>query len=210
MTTASMLATSLGRRDEAPNVELAERIAAAEDRDAVQELMDVLRGAKRDLQHDAIKVLYEIGARQPAPIAGHAQSFGDLLGHRSNRLIWGAMTALAAIAPHDPDAVASLLTPIMTAAESGSVIARDNAVRVLIALCAVRRHADSAFPLLLAQLRRCPDNQLPMYAEEAADVVAGSGLAAAFAEALALRLDELPTEAKRKRVAKIMNRWKRS
>lgn len=63
MSIIDQLASSLGRRDEVPNQELAEKIAAAKDKKAVKDLVDNLANKNKDIQSDCIKVLYEIGER---------------------------------------------------------------------------------------------------------------------------------------------------
>jgi HEAT repeat protein len=85
-----MLASSLGRRDEGPNVELAQLIAKIDDMSAVKELVENLSNKKSDVQADCIKVLYEIGDKKPKLISGFAKQFLALLGSKNNRLVWGA------------------------------------------------------------------------------------------------------------------------
>lgn len=58
MSIRSLLATSLGRRDETPNQELAKIICTKNDMSAVAELIDLLQNGQKDIQSDSIKVLY--------------------------------------------------------------------------------------------------------------------------------------------------------
>ena len=60
------LASALGRRDEAPNEELARAIAASADPGAVAELVSGLSNKDKVIQIDCIKVLYEIGEKNAA------------------------------------------------------------------------------------------------------------------------------------------------
>ncbi len=60
------LASALGRRDEAPNEELARAIAASADPGAVAELVSGLSNKDKAIQSDCIKVLYEIGEKNAA------------------------------------------------------------------------------------------------------------------------------------------------
>jgi hypothetical protein len=85
------------------------------------------------------------------------------------------------------------------------VITKDNAVQILIRLCAMQRFEERAIPLLIRQLRRSPANQLPMYAERALPVV-DDATCRAFVEVLRSRLPELRTEAKRRRVERVIRR----
>jgi len=63
------LAAALGRNDERPNVELAERLAMATDKAAIAELVAALSTGPTALANDAIKVLYELGERRPERVA---------------------------------------------------------------------------------------------------------------------------------------------
>ncbi|WP_029041247.1 hypothetical protein [Cucumibacter marinus] len=202
MSIADRLASALDRRDEAPNIALAEEIAANSDTKAVTELIGLLTGGSRPARHDAIKVLYETGGRNPALIAPHLDAFVGLLTTRDNRMLWGTLTALAAIAPHDPEAIVPYLEAILAAADNGSVIAKDKAMTILLALAETSAHRKAAWPLVLARLETAAPNQLPMYAEQAVPVGGPDG--AALAETLAARLGDMPTPAKRKRVEKVI------
>ena len=53
------LASSLGRPDEQPNIELAIKIAKSGNVAHVAELIELLSHSKTAVRHDAIKVLYE-------------------------------------------------------------------------------------------------------------------------------------------------------
>ncbi|WP_254527417.1 MULTISPECIES: hypothetical protein [unclassified Sphingobacterium] len=59
------LASVLGRRDEEPNILLAQEIAQNNDKNAIEELFQLIQGKQKDLQNDSIKVLYEIGEISP-------------------------------------------------------------------------------------------------------------------------------------------------
>ncbi|WP_136608717.1 hypothetical protein [Paenibacillus dokdonensis] len=205
MTIIDKLATSLGRKDEAPNQELAQYIASEDDRGAVKELVDNLYNRDKNIQSDCIKVLYEIGDFKPSLIAEYVNEFVALLDHRNNRLVWGAMTALDAITLENPEAIYSTLAKIVDVADNGSVITRDHGVRILIKLCSVQPYADHAFDLLVQQLKICPTNQLPMYAENAVSIVNDANRAV-FIETLLSRLDDIEKDTKRKRVEKLIKK----
>jgi hypothetical protein len=115
------LASSLGVRDETPNVELAKIVAANNDAGAVKSLVENLAHKKSAIQGDCIKVLYEAGALRPELIAPHLDAFVRLLDHKNNRLQWGAMLAVDYIASVNPAAVYAHLPKIVAAADGGSV-----------------------------------------------------------------------------------------
>ncbi len=201
----SQLATSMGDRSEAPNITLAEKIVLANDDHAITELIELLAHKTKGLRYDSIKVLYEVGVRKPTLIASHLHVFQTMLTYKDNRLQWGAMTALDAIASKYPDKVAEMLTDIVAAADSGSVITRDHAVGILIKLCSHHLSVELAYPLLIEQLLSSPINQLPMYAENTLPVIDKKNKGV-FIKTLQSRLDEVDKESKKKRIEKVIKK----
>lgn len=205
MSVLTKLASALGRRDEVPNQELAEQILKANDAAAVKELIENLSNKDKNIQSDCVKVLYEIGERKAPLIAAYYKDFGKLLDSKNNRLVWGAMTALDAIAAENPKGVHGLLAKIMATADSGSVITRDHAVGVLVKLGALKPYAADCIPLLLEQLGQCPNNQFPMYCEKSLAVI-NHGNSPQFQKVMKARLNDLEKESQKKRVAKVLKK----
>ena len=206
MSVIEKLATTLGRRDEVTNQELAQQIADDSDKKSVKELIELLGHKSKDLQHDSIKVLYEIAERKPALVGEYTQVFLDLLKHKNNRLQWGAMHAIDAITLEQPKLIYTALPEILAAADKGSVITRDHAVNILIKLGTLKAYAEDVFPLLIEQLMASPPNQVPMYAERAMPIIHEKNKAV-FADTLRSRLDDMEKESKRKRVEKVIKRF---
>jgi HEAT repeat protein len=205
MSVLGKLATSLNRRDEVPNQKLALQIVEKGDKKAVKELVENLTNADKNIQGDCIKVLYEVGERKPKLIVEHGEKFVELLASKNNRLVWGTMTALDTIALENPRLVHSALPRIVDVGNRGSVITRDHAVSILVKLTSTRKYGDAPFDLLLQQLRDCPTNQLPMYAEMAMNVIDAKDKAA-FIETLSSRLDDIEKVSKRRRVEKVIKK----
>lgn len=199
------LSSSLGIRDEGPNVALAEIIASAKDENAVAELITHLADVCSAIQQDCIKVLYEVGEREPALMVPHTEVFMNLLVGKNNRLQWGSMTALNCIAQVAPEQIYEKLPKILKTAESGSVITRDQAVNILINLARIPKYSQDMMELLLEQFRSCPSNQLPMYAERALPVITLEN-EEAFVELLTFRLETMEKESQRKRVEKTIKK----
>lgn len=208
MSVIAKLASSLNRRDELPNIELAVAIASKKDQAAIEELVAHLNDKNKDIQSDCIKVLYEIGDLKPVLIAGYINEFVSLLTSKNNRLQWGAMTALNAIANENPKDIFKELGKILDAADKGSVITKDNAVAILIKLYSMKEYSNKVFPLLTEQLKSSPTNQLPMYAENAAPVISDKHKAE-FIDVLSSQLDEIEKDSKRKRVEKVIKKLNR-
>lgn len=201
------LACALGRRDEVPNIELAEALAKKPDTAAVQTLVANLANKDKAIRSDSIKVLYELGDRCPEQIAAYVSVFLELLTAKDNRLQWGATTALAAIATGglQHEVLAMHVDRIVEAADRGTVITRDRAVFTLAALAGNAKHAKRALPLLLDQVLHSPANQIAMYAERAFPVV-GAKDRPRFVEILEARLTEALPPAKRKRIEAVLRK----
>jgi len=212
MSVRGKLANALGRYDERPNVELAEALAKQAHASAsvvaeVGELVALLSTGTPAEKSDAIKVLAELGDSQPELIAPHTGAFLALLKSTSNRLVWGAMQALDAVAQQDPDTIYAALPAILDAADSGSVIAKDKAMSILAQLASVG-HADDALPIFLDRLEISLPNQFPMYAEFGG-VVMDKANAPRFIEILDARRPKL-APAKQARVDKVLRMVSRS
>lgn len=207
MSVLGKLASALGRNDERPNVELAEALAVKPDAVAVAELAGALATGSTAVSNDAIKVLYELGARRPELVAPHARAFLTLLGGKNNRNIWGALQAIEAITQVVPDVVLAQLPAILAAADKGSVIAKDKAVQILAKLAAAG-HAEVALPVLLERVEAAAPNQFPMYAE-AASVAIDAEHRERLRQILETRLGRIEASAKRARVEKVLRRMQR-
>jgi hypothetical protein len=205
MSVIEKLASSLNRRDEVPNQELAKQVVKEKDKKAVKELIELLNNKSKDIQSDSIKVLYEIGELEPSLIAEYAKNFIALLDSKNNRLQWGAMTALASITSENPKDIYTALPKIIAVANNGSVITKDNAVNILIKLCAGKQHEENVFALLIEQLLNSPANQLPMYAEKAAPTVNDKNKPL-FIKTLSSRLGDIEKDTKRKRVENVIKK----
>ena len=206
MSVLDQLATALGRRDEVPNQELAQRIVRERNAAAVQELVENLEHQNKAIPSDCIKVLYEIGAANPDLIAKYYKEFGKLLESKNNRLVWGAMIALDTIVLKQPKGVHGMLSKILkTADTSGSVIARDHAVGILAKLATLKPYRRDCVALLIEQLMSCPDNQFPMYVEMSAPVIDADSREK-FRKVIEKRSRDLDKESQKKRVGKVLKR----
>ena len=201
---ADRLAGALDRRDEQPNVALAEEIASARDRTAVGELVELVRSGTTRQRNDAMKVLYEIGARDPELIGGHCPVFLEALGSKTNRQVWGAMSVLDTVAELRAEQIAAELPRIIAAADRGSVIAKDRCTSLLTKL-ARAGYADKAVPILVERLKTAAPNQFPTYAEETASVVTPE-VKPGLIETIRARLASMTQRAKRERMEKLLRK----
>ena len=201
------LACKLGRNDETPNIELAEYLCKHNDSDGVDEIVNGFKGADRAVANDCIKVLYETGARKPELISKYADDFISCLNCKNNRLAWGSMTALAAIAEYAPEPIFEKLQLVISAYENGSVITVDNSITVLAKLCkAGSLYSEKVLPVILGHLQKCRPKEVAQHAERAS-VCFNSENAGAFTEVLEKRLSHL-TPPQKTRVNKLLKKLK--
>ena len=168
MPALSRIASALGRNDDQPNIELATQLAETMDTQGVAEIVDGLN-ARKAVASDCIKILYEIGYRQPALIAPYAETFIGLLRSKNNRLVWGAMAALGCAAGLNPKLVFARLDTVIAAYEKGSVITADHAISVFAALCkADAEYEKQIMSLLVRHFTSCRAKDIPQHLERAA------------------------------------------
>jgi hypothetical protein len=199
------LSSSLNRRDEVPNQQLAEEIAKKKDKTAVKELVANLNNKNKAIQSDCVKTLYETGYIDSKLIAPYVKDFVTLLDSKNNRLQWGAMIALDVVTEEDPEAVYSALGKIIAVAEKGSVITKDHYVNILIKLSRAKKFYHKTFPLLIEQLHSSLTNQLPKYAEDSLELL-NENNKEVFLKTLNGRLRDMTVETKRKRLEKVISK----
>ena len=200
----SELSSSLNSRSEEPNVMLASKLAAGMDSQSIKILVENLHHKNRSIQGDCIKVLYEVGEINPELIKPYVPDFLECLNSKNNRMVWGGMTALSAVAKVAQSMLKPQLDKILSAGKNGSVIAMDHAVRILVSLCLDDLSDEKPIVLLYELLIKCPDNQFPMYCEQSTEVMKAAS--ALFLPLLENRLGSLPKESQKKRIIKVLKK----
>ena len=199
------LAYSLGRNDEEPNIELAKELVKTKNKKGIKEIIDGLNNPKEQIANDCIKVLYEIGEIKPELISEYVGTFIQLLKSRNNRLVWGAMTALAKIVSFNPDEAYNNLDIIVRAYEKGSVITVDNSISVFAELVKTDKKYDKkVFPIIIGHLEKCRPKEVAQHAERAF-VCINKNNSQKYKETLLKRLETL-TEVQKKRVEKVLKK----
>ena len=205
MTVLNQIAWFQNRRDEIPNQLLAKKLAEDNDSEGVAEIARNLWNSEPNIQSDCLKVLYETGYLKPDLIAPYVDDFLKLLTNRNNRLVWGAMIALATIAHLKTDVLIQHEAEIRHTMEKGSVITVDNATKILATLAAGSpEYCIRIFPYLLDHLRSCRPVDFPRYAEVIAPAVNGENKN----DFIAIAEQRLPTlaAARAARVKKVLKR----
>jgi len=155
------------RRDEVPNQELAQKLAAAKDRKGIREIAENLWNENPQVQSDCLKVLYEIGFIKPDLIADCAGDFLKLLQSKNNRLVWGGMIALSTVAEIKAGEIFLRTKEIKHAMANGSVITLDNGIKTLAIIASKKApYQKQLLPFLLKYLAACRPKDIPQYAEK--------------------------------------------
>jgi hypothetical protein len=196
------LASAQGRKDEEPNKELARELVARNDTEGIQEVAENLRNEDRRVRTDCLSVLEQVGLLDPAMIEDYAGDFIELLFSRDNRLVWAAMIDLALVADRKPDEIFARYHEIVPVIEEGSVITRDNGIKVLAKVAAARPdYGQVIMPYLLEQLGSCRTKSVPQYGESIR-VAVGSEYQEQYLGILEGRLDQL-SAAQQRRVKRL-------
>ena len=205
MSILNLIASSQGRRDDAPNKALAKTLASQRDEAGIQELVDHLDNPDQAVQSDCMKVLYEVGYLAPDLIAPFWQIFMQHLGSKNNRLVWGSMIALDTIACIKADELFAARGVIEKAVESGSVITQDAGMRALSRIAGKREdYRENLLPFLLQFLEKCPSKDLPRQAESVLPAI-DSQHAGLFLQVLCNRQSDL-TDRQAARLQKVINK----
>ena len=173
----NLIASALKHNDEAPNIALAEKLIKSQSRNDIAEIVSGLAMDKATA-NDCIKVLYEVGEREPKLILPYVEVFLDLLKSKNNRLVWGSMTTLVQIAALCPQKVFARFEDVYAAFETGSVITVDQSISVFANLC----RADQAFerrilPVLINHFANCRVKEIPQHFERAVVCITADNIA---------------------------------
>lgn len=195
----------LNQRDEVANQQLAGALASNTDIAGIAEIAANLWNKKEAIRADCIKVLYEVGFLKPELITPYTNDFLRLLVSRNNRLVWGAMYALACIAPLQANELFPHVREIEKAMEAGSVITVDNGVKVLAGIAAAKpEYQAEILPYLLQHLAKCRIKEVPQHAESTFVAISWE-FAHPFREILEKRLPEM-TSPQTARARKLLKR----
>jgi len=191
MSALDKLAHSLGRRDEVPNQELARDLVTKKDKKGIREIAEHIWDKDVNIANDCIKVLYEIGYIDPSFVSPYVGDFIKLLKSRHNRLVWGGMLALGTVAKLCPSEVFEHLEDVKKAMGGGSVITKDNGVKVLADTASTNEKYNKAiFPYLLKHLSSCRPKEVPQHSEKTMPAVNATNKAD-FIKVLEKRTEDL-------------------
>lgn len=199
------IASNLRRSDEEPNIELAILLCTTKNTEGIKEIVYGLKYKNTQIANDCIKVLYEIGEREPELISEYVYDFIQLLKSKNNRLVWGSMTALSKIAYLKPEEIYNNLDSVIKAYENGSVITVDNAISVFAEICKINdKYEKVVCKLIFKHLETCRPKEVAQHSERAF-ICVNSNNSKEFMDVLLKRKESL-TDTQIKRVNKLIKK----
>jgi hypothetical protein len=191
MSVLNKIAFFQDRRDEVPNQDLAQELARTRNPADIREIAGALWNKEPAIQSDCLKVLYELGYLAPELTAEYAGDFIKLLKHKNNRMVWGGMIALSAVADLKADEIFPHIDEIVHIMESGTVITMDNGIKVLALVASQNdEYRRTIFPILLDHLKTCLPKEVPQHAEKSLPAIT-AGNKSDFIHVLEQRLEDM-------------------
>lgn len=166
MSILSRLAYTQNRRDQALNKKLARELLETEDKKGIHETAENLGNVNPRIQSDCLAILEEISAQKPELITEYVNDLLRLAHSKDNRLVWGSLIPLSRIAHLRAEDIYPHHEHLIQLMEAGSVIASDNAIKIL-AIVASRNFAykTDLLSYLLEHLETCRAKDIPQHAE---------------------------------------------
>lgn len=166
MSTLEKIAFFQNVRSEVPNQELARELVKTQDLSGIKEIAQNLTHPNQSVCSDCLKVLYEIGYIEPVLVAPYVNDFLGLLNSRNNRMVWGAMIALATIARQCPEEIWPEIQTLIKIFNKGTVITVVWGIRLFAALAAARPvYSEVLFPIMTHTLETCVPRDVPTHVE---------------------------------------------
>jgi hypothetical protein len=144
----SKLSSQVGDRSEYSNRKVV--IQCLDDPDLLAEIAEGLNSKNAALVGDCAEVLTQVAEQHPDWVAPYAEGLAVLLNHKTTRVRWEAVHALALVAASAPTVIAPLLPTLAEKIRAdSSVIVRDYATDAIANYAATGKPAaERAYPLL--------------------------------------------------------------
>jgi hypothetical protein len=166
MTVLEKIAFYQNIRNELPNQELARELADSEDHHGIAEIAAHLWDKNKNVRSDCLKVLYEIGYLKPKLLVAYTPNFLKLLDDKENRMVWGALIALATVADQRPHEIWQHIDTVIRVTAQGTVISVVWGIRAIAKVAAADpTYKTRLFPILLEHVRKCIPRDVPTHAE---------------------------------------------
>ncbi len=207
MTIIPELASQIGRKDDQPNQVLGKKLVANQDLEGIKEAAENLTHPDRKIQVDCLGVLEQVGRLAPELIEDYLDDFLVLAFGSDNRLVWQSLINLALIADRKPDRMMACFDQFVNLIKTGSVIMRDNCIKILARAGAAKpEYIEEVYPILIDQLKNCRAKSLPQYTESILPIISTANLAE-IEGVLLKRLPELSQNQER-RISRVVSKFR--
>ena len=130
-------------------------MAQGDNAEGVKEIASFLFDKNKSVASDCLKVLYETGYIKPELIVPYADDFISLLSSKNNRMVWGAMIALACVASVSPEKVYPKRELIMKLIKTGTVITNVWGVKTYINMAKSDKYYTELKPAIFKLQAEC-------------------------------------------------------
>lgn len=192
-------------RSEKPNQDLGQELALTSNREGIREIASYLEDKNKSIASDCLKVLYEAAYMKPELIEEFYPQFLKLLKSKNNRMVWGAMIAIAQIAKIRAEWVYKDLDLILEKIETGSVITHIHGVYTLINISRCKAYYPALKPILFDLQKTCRPIDVAKRAESMIDTLAKEDLDAYMAILMG-QVDHL-SKGGQKRLVKLIKKY---
>jgi len=149
-----------------PNKDLAKELAETKNQAGIDEIAKNLWHKNKSVSSDCLKVLYEIGYINPDLISEYVGEFLKLLKSKINRMVWGAMIALATIAERKSAEIWTNIDTVINAVENGTLITVVWGIKTLARVASTdKKYNNCIFPFLIKHLKKSIPRDILLHAE---------------------------------------------
>lgn len=199
------LSSTLGTKSQQPNIDLAVKLAAAKDIGTIQQIAGHLTSKDKAIASDCIKVMYEIGAINSELIVDYLDTFLELINSKNNRMVWGAMYAIAETTPYNTAKVNDNFDKIHAAYKRGSVITIDSCIVIFAEIVKAEvSNSSKAYGIIIEHLKNCRAKEISQHSEKSFICINGSNFLD-FEKVLNDRFDEM-SASQQKRVKRVLKK----
>jgi len=199
------LSSALGTGKQQPNIDLAVKLAITKDIGTIEQIAQHLTSKDKSIASDCIKVMYEIGAIDPELIVDYLDTFLELIVSKNNRMVWGAMYAIAEVTPYKIAQVNDNFDKIYDVYKRGSVITIDSCIVIFAEIeKAEVSNSSLAYETIINHLKKCRAKEIPQHSEKSFMCINGSNFLD-FEKVLNDRFVEM-SASQQKRVRKVLKK----
>ncbi|MDH5721181.1 MAG: hypothetical protein OEZ13_11300 [Spirochaetia bacterium] len=197
-------------RSEVPNRMLAKELAESENIEGIKEISEYLFDKNKSIASDCIAVLYEIGYTKPKLISQHLNIFLQLLESKNNRMVWGAMIAIANISKLKAKDIYKNIDLILNTMKKGTVITEVWGIKSLAEICiANKNYKEKLQPVLFDYLEKCRPVDFAARVETILPVIINQEENNQISKII-IKKDKELSEAQKKKLKSVINKYNKN